>query len=132
MIFGITTDFSSFIHSTVVFVTITKVDNYEPPTRSLLRSSLHNYILFHTCPIHNILHPYSSRCTNFSFSLHRKKSWCTEKSMDEGYYGLRGSSGLSHLQILVGSVEGKRKVGAQRRVWMKDIMEWTCLEKYGK
>src|SRR6267154_149433 len=44
---------------------------------------------------------------------------------------LRGSSGLSHLQILEGYVDGKRKVGAPRRVWMKDIMEWTCLKKYG-
>ena len=36
---------------------------------------------------------------------------------------LRGSSGLSHLQILVGYVEGKRKVGRLRRTWMKDIIE---------
>src|SRR6267154_2585569 len=59
-----------FIHSLVIFVSITKVDNYEPPTRSLLRSSLHYYIFSQTYPIHNILHPHSSRCTNFSFSLH--------------------------------------------------------------
>ena len=43
---------------------------------------------------------------------------------------LRGSSDLSHLQIFVGYVEGKRKVGAPRRVWMKDIMDWTGMEKY--
>ena len=43
---------------------------------------------------------------------------------------LRGSSGLTHLQILEGYVEGKRKVGAPRRVWMKDIMDWTGLGKY--
>ena len=30
-------------------------------------------------------------------------------------YVLRGSSGLSHLQILEGYVEGKRKVGRPRR-----------------
>src|SRR6267154_43763 len=39
---------------------------------------------------------------------------------------LRGSSGLPHLQIL----EEKRKVGAPRRVWMNDIMDWTGLGKY--
>ena len=36
---------------------------------------------------------------------------------------LRGSSGLSHLQILGSYVEGKRKMGGPRRTWMKDIME---------
>src|SRR6267154_1181219 len=62
--------YSFFIHSLVIFLSIKKVDNYEPPTRSLLCSSLHHYIFSQTCPIHNILHPHSSRCTNFSFSLH--------------------------------------------------------------
>ena len=37
---------------------------------------------------------------------------------------LRGSSGLSHLQILEGPMEGKKKVGSPRRSWMKDILEW--------
>ena len=36
---------------------------------------------------------------------------------------LRGSSGLSHLQILEGPMEGKKKVGFPRRSWMKDILE---------
>ena len=45
---------------------------------------------------------------------------------------LRGSSGLSHLQILEGFVAGKRKVGRPRRTWMKDIIEWTGLGDYGK
>ena len=40
---------------------------------------------------------------------------------------LRDWCGVSHLQILEGYVELK-KVGAPRRVWMKDIIEWTCLE----
>ena len=35
---------------------------------------------------------------------------------------LRGSSGLVHLQILEGPIEGKRKVGSPRRTWMKDIL----------
>jgi len=45
---------------------------------------------------------------------------------------LRGSSGLSHLPILEGYVEEKRKVGRPRRTWMKDIIEWTGLGDYGK
>ena len=27
-------------------------------------------------------------------------------------------------------MEGKRKIGAPRRVWMKDLMDWTGVEKY--
>src|SRR3989442_5404254 len=42
---------------------------------------------------------------------------------------LRGSSRLSHLQILEGFVEEKRKGGRPRRTWMKDIIEWTGLER---
>ena len=45
---------------------------------------------------------------------------------------LRGSSDLSHLQILGGCVEGNRKVGKPRRTWLKDIMEQTSLGDYGK
>src|SRR6266403_3425972 len=45
---------------------------------------------------------------------------------------LRGSSGLSLLQILEGYVEGKRKVGRPRRTWLKDIIEWTGVGDYGK
>ena len=37
---------------------------------------------------------------------------------------LRGSSGLSHLQLLEGPMKGKKKVGSPRRSWMKDILEW--------
>src|SRR6267154_3235101 len=54
-----------------------------------------------------------------------------KRKMKHTGHVLRGSSGLSHLQILEGYMEGKRKVGAPGRVWMKDIMEWTRLEKYG-
>ena len=45
---------------------------------------------------------------------------------------LRGSSGLSHLQILEGYEVEKRKVGRPRRTWTKDIIEWTGLGDYGK
>ena len=45
---------------------------------------------------------------------------------------LRGSSGLSHLHILEGYVEGKRKVGRPERTRMKDVIEWTGFGDYGK
>jgi hypothetical protein len=41
---------------------------------------------------------------------------------------LRGSSGLPHLQILEGQVEGKRKVDGPRRTWMKDMGGWTRIK----
>src|SRR5258708_3998844 len=53
-----------------------------------------------------------------------------KRKMKYAGHVLRGSSGLSHLQILEGDVEGKRKVGAPRRVWMNDIMDWRGLRKY--
>jgi hypothetical protein len=45
---------------------------------------------------------------------------------------LRGSSGATHLQILEGRIEGKRKVGAPRSTWMKDVCGWTGMDSYGK
>ncbi len=45
---------------------------------------------------------------------------------------LRGSSGLSHLQILEGRIEGKQKVGSPRRTWIKDMLDWTGIETYDK
>src|SRR6267154_1488056 len=53
-----------------------------------------------------------------------------KRKMRYAVHVLRGSSGLTHLQILEGYVEGKRKLRAPRRVWMKDIMDWTGLRKY--
>src|SRR6267154_1038438 len=44
-----------------------------------------------------------------------------KRKMKYAGHVLRDSSGLSHLQILEGYVEGKRKVGAPRRVWKNDI-----------
>ena len=44
---------------------------------------------------------------------------------------LRGSSGLSHLQILEGRVEGKNKVGRPIRIWMNYICVWSLLDIYG-
>src|SRR6267154_2373952 len=64
-------------------------------------------------------------CTKYHFVEDMMKS-----KMKYAGHVLRGSSDLSHLQILEGYVEGKRKVGAPRRVWVKDIMDGTGLGKY--
>ena len=48
------------------------------------------------------------------------------RKLAQAYAGhvLRGSSGLSHLQILEGPMEGKKNMGSPRRSWMKDTLEW--------
>ena len=48
--------------------------------------------------------------------------------MEYAGHVLRGSSDLSHLQILEGRIEGKKKVGCPIRIWMKDICERTGYE----
>src|SRR6267154_2594316 len=53
-----------------------------------------------------------------------------KRKMKYAGHVLRGSSGLSHLKILEGYVDIIMKGGAPRRVWMKDIMDWTGIEKY--
>ena len=50
-----------------------------------------------------------------------------KRKMKYAGHVLRDLSGLSHPQILEGYVYGNRKVGTPRRVWMKDIMDWTGL-----
>src|SRR3989442_8494395 len=45
---------------------------------------------------------------------------------------LRGSSRLSHLQILEGKVEEKKKLGHPIRIWMDDICDWSLLGTYDK
>ena len=54
--------------------------------------------------------------------LHFREDKMRKKLAYAGYV-LRGSSGLSHLRILEGPVEGKKKVGSPRGSWMKDILE---------
>ena len=44
-----------------------------------------------------------------------------KRKMEYAGHALRGSSGLSHLQILEGRIEGKNKVGSPIRIWMNDI-----------
>ena len=55
-----------------------------------------------------------------------------KKKMEYAGHVLRGSSGCSHLQILECQLGGKYKVGAPRKIWMNDILEWTGLDTYGK
>src|SRR2546425_674077 len=55
-----------------------------------------------------------------------------KRKMEYARHVLRGRSDLSHLQILEGRVEGKKKVGCPIRIWMKDISEWSLLGSYDK
>jgi hypothetical protein len=63
--------------------------------------------------------------------LHFLKDMIKRKLKYAGHV-LRGSSGVTHLQILEGRLEGKRKVGAPRSTWMKDVCGWTGMDSYGK
>ena len=55
--------------------------------------------------------------------LHFREDMMRRKLAYAGH-ALRGSCGLSHIQILEGPIAGKKKVGFPRRSWMKDILEW--------
>ena len=55
-----------------------------------------------------------------------------KRKMKYAGHVLRGSSGLSHLQILEGRIEGKKKVGSPRRTWINDMLDWTEIETYAK
>jgi exonuclease III len=61
--------------------------------------------------------------------LHFRKDMVKRK-MEYAGHVLRGSSGLSHLQILEGNLEGTRKQAGPKRMWVKDIKEWTGLKEY--
>src|SRR3989442_5814895 len=55
-----------------------------------------------------------------------------KRKMEYAGHMLRDSSGLSHLQILEGRVEGKKKVGCPIRIWIKAICKWSLLDTYDK
>ena len=80
---------------------------------------------------------YTDRVTNMEVlnrmqtKLHFLKNMIKRKLEYAGHV-LRGSSGLSHLQILEGRVEEKRKVGRPKRIWLDDILEWTKLGTYDR
>ena len=69
--------------------------------------------------------------TELPTELHFTKDMIKRK-MEYAGQVLRGSSGLPHLHILEGRVEGKKKVGCPIRIWMKDICEWSLLGTYDK
>src|SRR2546425_1206762 len=69
--------------------------------------------------------------TELQTEMHFTKDMIKRKLEYAGHV-LRGSSGLSHLQILEGKVEGKKKVGCPIRIWMNDICDWSLLGTYGK
>ena len=54
-----------------------------------------------------------------------------KRKMNYAGHVMRGSSGLSHRQILEGRLEGKQKIGRPKRKWMDDITDWVGLETYG-
>src|SRR5206468_3125444 len=64
--------------------------------------------------------------TELQTELHFTKDMIKRKLEYAGHV-LRGSSGLSHLQILEGKLEGKKKVGCPIRIWMNDICDWSLL-----
>src|SRR3989442_8890903 len=71
--------------------------------------------------------------TELQTELHFTKDMIKRKMEYAGYVGLlRGSSGLSHLQILEGKLDGKKKVGHPIRIWMDDICAWSLLDTYDK
>ena len=45
---------------------------------------------------------------------------------------MRGSSGMTHLNILEGKVCERRSRGRPRLTWMGDIIKWTGLRTYEK
>lgn len=57
-------------------------------------------------------------CLHFMMDMKKRK-------MKYAGHVLRGSSGMSHLQIMEGRIEGKNKRGAPRRKWIKDVYEWV-------
>jgi len=69
--------------------------------------------------------------TELQTELHFTRDMIKRK-MEYAGHVLRGSSGLSHLQILEGKLEGKKKVGHPIRIWMDDICDWSLLDTYDK
>src|SRR5437899_2887913 len=69
--------------------------------------------------------------TELQADLHFTRDMIKRK-MEYAGHVLRGSSGLSHLQILEGKVEGKKKVGHPIRIWMDDKSDWSLIDTYDK
>ena len=63
--------------------------------------------------------------------LHFLKDMMKQKMKYAGHI-LRGSAGVSHLQILEGQVEGIRKQGRPRDTWIQDMLKWSGRKMYGE
>ena len=63
--------------------------------------------------------------------LHFLKDMMKRKMKYAGHV-LRGSAGVSHLQILEGQVEGIRKQGRPRDTWIQDVLKWLGRKMYGE
>ena len=50
-----------------------------------------------------------------------------KRKMKYAGHVMRGSSGRLMLNILEGYIEGRRRVGRPRRVWIDDIRDWISL-----
>ena len=55
-----------------------------------------------------------------------------KRKMKYAGHALRGSAGVSHLQILEGQVEGKRKQGRPKDTWIQDMLKWSRRKKDGE
>src|SRR3989441_351948 len=67
------------------------------------------------------------------FELHTELHFARDiikRKIEYAGHVLRVSSGLSHLQILEGRVEGKNKVARPIRILMNDIWDWSLLDTY--
>ena len=67
------------------------------------------------------------------FELHTELHFTREmikRKMEYAGHVLRGASDVSHLQILEGRIEGKKKVGRPIRIWMNHICDWSLLDTY--
>ena len=63
--------------------------------------------------------------------LHFLKDMMKRKMKYAGHV-LRGSAGVSYLQILEGQVEGIRKQGRPGDTWMQDMLKWLGGKTYEK
>ena len=47
-------------------------------------------------------------------------------------HALKGSVGLSHLQMLEGQGKGRRKQGRPRGTWIQNMLKWAGRKTYGE
>ena len=80
---------------------------------------------------------FSDRITNkevlsrMHTELHFLKDMMKRKMKYTGHV-LRGSAGISHLQILEGQVKRIRKQGRPKDTWIQDVLKWSVRKIYGE